>query len=171
MTTDKTVACPGCGALVPDIDGPIHRYMLAAPGCWATYTGLLAGALDGLELPVPHGGLTVDAYAVQHPGTPNPQAIQSVWVHLITLYLALERGWPPPRLVRVGLMGIDAAAGKAWLEPPGSMGPITAIDVATASPSEAPERVSAWVDGAWAAWASRHALIRATADEVVAILG
>ena len=35
--------------------------------------------------------LTVDAYAIQHPGKPSAQSIQSVCVHLISLYASLER--------------------------------------------------------------------------------
>jgi hypothetical protein len=38
--------------------------------------------------------LTVDTYAVQHPGRPTPQTIQSVTVHLISLSCVLERGSP-----------------------------------------------------------------------------
>ena len=31
------LACPGCGALVPDIDGPTHAYLGASAGCWAAW--------------------------------------------------------------------------------------------------------------------------------------
>ena len=47
-------------ASCPVIDGPIHRYMTASPGCWRAYTELLGGGLP----PSPAAGLTVDAYAV-----------------------------------------------------------------------------------------------------------
>ena len=33
--------CGDCGARVPDVDGPTHRYLGAAPGCWAAYNDLL----------------------------------------------------------------------------------------------------------------------------------
>lgn len=39
--------------------------------------------------------LTVDAYAAQHPGQPSPQSIQSVAVHLVSLWHILEEGLPP----------------------------------------------------------------------------
>ena len=32
-----TKACLGCGALVPDIDGPVHKYVPSSPGCWKTF--------------------------------------------------------------------------------------------------------------------------------------
>ncbi|MCK6557732.1 hypothetical protein HUU39_19040 [candidate division KSB1 bacterium] len=33
----KTLACSGCQALVPDIDGPSHPNLGASPGCWVIY--------------------------------------------------------------------------------------------------------------------------------------
>jgi hypothetical protein len=39
-----TESCVGCGAIIKVIDGPIHRYMTSAPGCWERY-GELLGAL------------------------------------------------------------------------------------------------------------------------------
>lgn len=33
MTEIPDIPCPGCGALVPDIDGPVHAYVPSAPGC------------------------------------------------------------------------------------------------------------------------------------------
>jgi hypothetical protein len=42
--------------------------------------------------PAPTNALLGDAYAAQHPGTPSPQAIQSVAVHLLALYAVLEKG-------------------------------------------------------------------------------
>lgn len=167
--TDR-VPCIGCGGLVPDIEGPSHRYMLASPGCWAAYTEMLSGGM-GRPSPQPHGALTVDAYAVQHPGVSNPQATQSVWVHLITLHLALECTWPVEQLVRIRRLCADSSAGWPWLEPPVSMGPMTAIDVVEAAGDESGETVRAWIDGAWAAWASHHPEVRAEAGRLVARLG
>jgi hypothetical protein len=92
------VPCVGCGGLVPDVEGPSHRYMLASPGCWAAYTETLS-------------------------------------------------------------------------EPPGSMGPVTAIDAVEAARNESSEVVRAWVDGAWAAWALHHPDVRAEAARLVGRLG
>jgi hypothetical protein len=33
--------CPGYEVLVPEIDGPTHRYIGASAGCWAAYGKLL----------------------------------------------------------------------------------------------------------------------------------
>src|SRR4051812_1460015 len=87
----KLVSCPGCGGMFPEMEGPIHRYMESSPACWATYGEVLA-----LEYSNPayaeNYRFGVDAYAVQHPGRPSPQSIQSVAVHLIRLCLLLECG-------------------------------------------------------------------------------
>jgi hypothetical protein len=39
--------------------------------------------------------LTVDTYAVQHPGVPERRTSQSLALHLITLCLVIERGADP----------------------------------------------------------------------------
>lgn len=83
--------CRGCGALVPCGDGPTHRYIGASPGCWAVFGEVLAREYsDRRYWPVYQ--LTVDAYAVQHPGEPSRQTIQSAAIHLISLYSVLEAG-------------------------------------------------------------------------------
>jgi Family of unknown function (DUF5946) len=160
---ERTLPCVGCGGLVPDEDGPIHRYMTASPGCWRIYTELAAGGMPAS----PWAGLTVDAYAVTHPGVPGPQSIPSVWIHLIALCFVLVRGWPVDQAIRLRRVGADAFAGWPWLEPPASMGDVTAVDVAATTRTDAAaELVRGWVHGAWAAWIDHHPAVVARADEL-----
>ena len=91
MDHDALIPCAGCGAIVPNTDGPTHRYIGASPGCWQRYGQLLAREYGEYAYPDEHR-LTVDAYAVQHPGVPGKQSSQSVAVHLMSLCLVLERG-------------------------------------------------------------------------------
>ena len=172
VTRTGTVVCVGCHGVVPAFDGPIHRYMTAAPGCWRAYTELLGG---GSLPPSPAVGLTVDAYAVTHPGVPGPQSTPSVWIHLLTLCFVLERRWPVDQAVRLRRLGADAFHGWPWLAPPDSMGEVSAIDVAAAlasgDGSSAISMTRRWVDGAWAAWASHHPVVRARADALARQLG
>jgi len=157
--------CVGCGGLVPDEDGPLHRYMTASPGCCRIYSQLAAGGMPSH----PWSGLTVDAYAVTHPGVPGPQSTSSAWIHLTTLCFVLERGWPPEQAIRLRRTGADAFAGWPWLEPPPFTGEVTAVDVATAAdPYAASELVRDWVAGAWSAWSPHHPAIRVRADELQA---
>jgi hypothetical protein len=159
------VACVGCGGLVPDEAGPIHRYMTASPGCWRIYTELGAGGLP----PSPWAGLTVDAYAVTHPGIPGPQSTPSVWIHLLTLCFILDRGWPVDRAIALRRAAADSFDGWPWLQPPTSMGAVTAIDLAEAiDPDAAAGLVWGWVEGVWMAWSARHAAVRARADRLSA---
>jgi hypothetical protein len=167
----QTVECVGCGGRVPAIDGPIHRYMTASPGCWQAYTELMAGNLP----PSPEAGLAVDAYAVTHPGVAGPQSTPSVWIHLITLCCALERGWPIERAVFLRRLGADSFRGWPWLERPVSMGDVTAIDVAAAlqrgDGAAAAGLTARWVRAAWTAWATHHRAIRSQAEALVRNLG
>jgi hypothetical protein len=169
--TRTTVTCVGCRGEVPDINGPIHRYMTASPGCWQAYTGLLGGGLP----PSPAAGLTVDAYAVTHPGVPGPQSTPSVWVHLLTLCFVLERRWPVERAIHLRRVGADAFSGWPWLAPPDSMGPVSAIDVAAAlaagDGTAAITLTQRWVAGAWDAWGDHHRAVRARADALTRLLG
>jgi Family of unknown function (DUF5946) len=171
-TRAGTIVCVGCHGVVPDIDGPIHRYMTAAPGCWRAYTELLGGG--GLP-PGPAVGLTVDAYAVTHPGMPGPQSTPSVWIHLLTLCFVLERRWPVDEAMRLRRLAADSFRGWPWLTPPESMGEVTAIDVAAAltagDGASAVSLTRRWVDGAWAAWGSHHPAVRARADALTTQLG
>ena len=172
VTRAGTIVCVACRGAVPDIDGPTHRYMTAAPGCWRAYTELLGGG--GLP-PSPAAGLTVDAYAVTHPGVPGPQSTPSVWIHLLTLCFVLERRWPVEQAVRLRRAGADSFRGWPWLTPPESRGDVTAIDVAAAlaagDGAEAISLTRRWVDGAWAAWAPHHPAIRTRADALARRLG
>ena len=91
---EATEPCPGCGTLVPDTDGPTHPYIGASPGCWAIYGEVLAREYGEYAYPPVHR-LTVDA--AQHPGVPSQGSVRSVALHLISLYLILERGYEPER--------------------------------------------------------------------------
>lgn len=83
--------CFGCGGLFQEMSGATHKYMLSTAGCWSSYGNLLAREYEN---PVLFGAvhrLTVDAYALQHPGDIHDRrAIQSVWVHYAALQLAFE---------------------------------------------------------------------------------
>ncbi len=92
MDNEKTTICFSCGAIVSDLEGLIHPYMLSSPGCWKIYGEILAKeyAPETYD-PDPHR-ITVDTYAVTHPGVKEERrAIQSVTIHLIRLYYFLKK--------------------------------------------------------------------------------
>jgi hypothetical protein len=156
----KLVTCPGCGGLFPEIDGPTHRYMESSPGCWAAFGAVLAREYSDPTYFEIHR-LTVDAYAVQHPGHPSRQSIQSVGLHLIRLCLHFEQKLPPAKANEA----IKAAARVkhifTWLEPPPSLGSLTVADVVGQDTAETHKpTVRAWAMSAWQAWSMQHNIIR-----------
>lgn len=155
------IKCPGCGGFFEDIEGPTHRYLEASPGCWAAYGEVLVREYSDAGYYRIHR-LTVDAYAVQHPGHPSPQSIQSVAVHLISLCLVLERGVAVQRTTQAMQAAIKDKRRFVWLTPPASLGAVTVADLRTATNLEAHRKqVQAWSASAWAAWSPHHATIRA----------
>lgn len=157
MSDGSAERCPGCGLREPahGRDGPTHPYLLAAPGCWALYTEVLAREY-GDPARLAELQLTVDAYAVQHPGAPERRSAQSVALHLVTLCLVVERGADPgsgPRVHR----RLTRGPGFHWLEPPRPNGHLTVASVHGApSAAEHRRRVRAWAADVWRAWAEHH---------------
>lgn len=156
MTMSK---CPGCGGLFDDIPGPTHRYLESSPGCWAVYGEVLAREYSDPKYYAVHR-LSVDAYAVQHPGRPAPQTIQSVAVHLISLCLVLELGVNIKRATLAMKSAVEHKDSYAWLTPPESMGSVTVADVHQAKDAKEHIRlVRTWATSAWTAWSLHRATI------------
>ncbi len=156
--------CFGCGALVSKTEGPVHRYLGASPGCWATYCELLEKEYGDFRYARMHQ-LSVEAYCAQHPGSPSPQTIQSVAVHLISLHLQLECGLPPKDMIaarqQAASLGKEGKKNFVWLEPPASPGEVTVLDVYNAqNPTEYVERVREWAESSWEAWSPHHETVR-----------
>ncbi len=158
------IRCVGCGALVPDIEGPTHEYMLSAPGCWATFNEVAVQQYEIASFDLRR--MAVDAYAVQHPGTSDRRAVQSVAVHLISLYFVLERGLRPTEATDKMRQALLDKSRFVWLQPPQSMGEITVVDVVNIiDPVEHEAIVKRWAYSAWEAWSAHHAKIRKWAEE------
>jgi hypothetical protein len=156
----KLVPCFSCGALVPDMDGSTHKYVLSSAGCWALYGEILARDYSEYNYPPIHR-LVADAYAAQHPGKPMRQAIQSVTVHLIGLYLSLEKGMEAKQVTQAIGLATQFSDKFVWLDPPKSKGFITVADVVKTKTLEEYESLGRdWAVSAWKAWAIHHAQIR-----------
>jgi hypothetical protein len=161
----KLAPCLGCGGLFEEIDGPTHRYMESSPGCWAAYGEVLAREYANADYFEVHR-LTVDAYAVQHPGRPSRQSIQSIALHLMRLYLLLERSLEPASANHAMRAAAKLKRAFVWLEPPETMGSFTVANVRGATGIEAHKRtVRAWAVSAWDAWSKHHDTVRTWAQE------
>jgi len=152
--------CPGCGALLEDRDSPTHRYLESSPACWVIYGEVLAREYSTPELMEIHR-LSVDAYAVQHPGRESSQTINSVAIHLMRLCLLLEQGLDMKHANDAITALADRRRSYHWLTPPSTMGAITVVDVwKTTSIEEHKRVVRDWSMSAWKAWFAHHATIR-----------
>ena len=85
--------CPDCKVVLPRADGTPHAYLGASPSCWAAYGELLAKEYSDPAYMHVHR-MTVDAYCAQHPGVPERRTIQSINVHLASLYVTVEKALP-----------------------------------------------------------------------------
>ena len=160
------VTCPQCGAVVPDVDGPVHAYVPSVPGCWAAFGALRADEV--LRLPgSTTTNLAVDAYMAQHPGDGTDRRDrQSVFVHLVSLCAVVEREASPsrsPDVLRAVLARQTAFPVLRRTRGPGSLTVLSATGAPSVEDHDA--RVRAWAEAVWASWREHHPTIRAALDE------
>ncbi len=153
--------CYGCGAQVPESNGPTHRYIGASPGCWAVFGEVLAKEYEEYNYPPVHR-LTVDAYPAQHPGEESKQTIQSFAVHLIGLQLMLDLNYDAHLTTKTISKATQKSPDYHWLDPPSSLGGMTILDVYEAENlKDHTDRVHIWAHAVWRAWQPHHGQIRA----------
>src|SRR5438270_13877471 len=91
---DDGSRCPGCGLRMPA--GSAIRYdgyFNSSDECWSVFTEVIGREFSNAVLFGQVHHLTVEAYAVQHPGGAHPD--KSIDIHLAGLYLMLERNIAP----------------------------------------------------------------------------
>jgi len=136
--------------------------MLSSPACWAASSTLLAREYSDPEL-MSVLRLSVDAWAVQHPGDGSRRAIQSVGLHLARLMVQIEDGLEGRRANDAMLA---FAAGKETLPelPARTSYTITVASVINAvEPGDHRRAVRRWAEATWRDWADQHDFIRAWA--------
>lgn len=112
--------------------------------------------------PAATNALLIDAYAAQHPGTPSPQSIQSVAVHLLSLYSFFERGTDAGYALQVRQRALREQFGPKhsrfeWLDPPDLHGAITVADIVQQPDAESRTRMAAgYVESVWRLWSEAH---------------
>lgn len=156
--------CPGCQIALENVEGPVHSYMTSSPACWALYGEVLSREYSDPAYMKYHQ-LTVDAYAIQHPGSPNRQSIQSVAVHLVSLFSVFHGGLAPREataLIKRCCDSSDFGRAITWLEPPSqpgtlNVGSVHSASCATTSSADGhAAAVTAWARDAWNAWSPHH---------------
>jgi hypothetical protein len=153
----KIINCYGCGALVDNIAGKPHKYIGAVQGCWNLYGQVLAKEYYEYNYPVNTHRLTTDTYAVQHPGQPCRQAIQSVNVHLAGLYFVFIENLSGKDATKKMGVFLTKKPKFEWLEPPIPNGQKTVIDVLRAANQKEHEKlVKEWAESVWTCWYFKH---------------
>lgn len=164
MAAEGESVCPGCGLTMPVGDDATYEgYYNTSPECWSVYAEVLGAEFSDVALYARVHQLTVDAYAAQHAGGPQPD--KSVALHLAGLHLVLERGLRPTRIP--GLFRSLADRIERWphFERPTKIEAPTVLDVALAESSdEHTERALGWARKVWAAWSEHHAAVAAFAS-------
>jgi len=155
---EKTT-CYGCKATVPDKKGPVHPYIGSSPGCWEIYGDVLAREYSDYRFMKAHQ-LTVDTYAVQHPGKPGRRSSNSVSLHLLSLYLMLEKR-KSAEFARQAMHDLMTFKKEFdWLDPPADVGRLTVVDIERVDdPKAYIDKVYAWASSAWRAWKPHHRTI------------
>lgn len=162
MTAIETERCPGCRADLQRLAGPTHRYIGASPACWEIFSNLLNAGVPRIAQ-APTNALIGDAYAAQHSGTPSDQAIQSVAVHLLTLYGVLIRGVQPASALWIRQRALrEKRVPKRrrfrWLAPPLFEGSLTVSHIVKVpDPAARADKAREYVEQVWSLWHAEHA--------------
>lgn len=159
------VACPSCGAVSDDIEGPTHPYLAGVPSCWAAFGALLADEMARFGYPPIHG-LVVDAYAAAHGGDGTDRRDrQSICIHLMALCALLERGETSSG--RVALLRRLTARKNTWplLDRPTGVPTLSHTHAAGAIDlDDYTRRAREWASAVWLFWSHEHAGIRNMLD-------
>jgi hypothetical protein len=156
--------CPGCGGAFEAEAGPVHPYMDSSPACWAAYGRILAAEYSDPRLMRIHR-LSVDSFAVQHPGDGSRRAIQSVGLHLARLYVELEHDASPEESNAFMLRAAARKAELPLLPAPPAFETTTADVAPLAGTAQHEAAVRMWARSAWLSYAHAHDLIRSWAEQ------
>ena len=157
---------------MPDIDGPVHKYVPSAPGCWMTFGELQADEALRFGYPPDHR-VVVDSYVAQHPGDGSDlRDRRSVFVHLAGLCAVLEHGMHPPyatRLLGRVIRQHDDFPVLERAKGPGQLTVLHMLDAADLADYE--RRARDWAAATWDSWSAQHELIRAALRDVINDVG
>jgi hypothetical protein len=159
--SSRAVSCPQCGAVVPDVDGPVHAYVPSTPGCWQLFGKVQADEALRFGYPPAHR-VVVDAYMAQHPGDGHDRRDrQSVFVHLAGLCAVLELGLAPGQATDVLRRVLRDHADFPVLERDHGPGEVTILHLVKARDlNDYDGRARAWASAVWASWSQHQAQIR-----------
>ncbi len=146
-----------CKATFDLSEGFTHEYIESTPGCWDAYTKVLVREYEHYAVLSDIHRLTVDTYAVQHPGKPGRKSTQSVIGHLVSMYFVLEKNYSGDQAREQIKLFLQRNLALKWLEPPDFDGTLTVSDVLTArSDDEHILLVKKWATSVFDKWYSKY---------------
>lgn len=155
-----------CGLVAPRMAGEVDAYKAATPACWAAFGHLLAADYSQWE-PRRHR-LTADTYMAQHPGFATPSGRRSVLVHLVGLWLTLERGLSPEVAgPMVGQVFPDKTVAPPDMTPIPALAGINVAEVLAAPADQQEARVETWARFVWDAWRPHHPTVLRVAETLL----
>lgn len=159
------VACPSCGTVCDDIEGPTHPYLAATRGCWAAFGAFRADEMARFGYPAIHG-LVVDAYAASHGGGGTDRRDrQSVCIHLMALCAMVERG--ETSAGRIALLRRLTVQKLDWptADRPDGVPVLNHTHAAQATDlDDLTHRAGEWASAVWSFWVPAHPHIRSMLD-------
>lgn len=162
-----TTACPSCGLVLPDLDGPLDPYGAASRACWGLFGEVTARDFGEYHYPAANQ-LIVDAYQAQHAGYSTAAGRRSVAVHLVGLYLALEVHMPPAKVGRtLGRVFPDKRDIAPLLPIPRAALTIAHVHEAK-DLGEHQKRGFEWAQAVWCSWSEHHPQVIALAEAALA---
>ncbi len=161
--------CAQCLAVVANIDGPVHKYVPAAPGCWRIFGEVQADELHRFGYPPAHRPV-VDAYMAQHPGDGSDRRDrQSVFAHLAGLCALLEFDLAADRATRVLRRIVNRRDDFPILRRDRGPGELTVLHMVGARDlADYEERAQEWARAVWQSWATHHSTIVAAVEPLAA---
>ena len=153
--------CNSCGAETPSSPtGATHPYLDASPGCWARYGEVLAREYSNAQYFSVHA-ITVDAYAMQHPGTERSQTINSVNLHLASLYAYYRNHVEISQLSQLKCHLTQRKERFRWLSPPPDLGGMTINNIWQAKMAEQHcKSVIEWGEVVFDCWRDYHSYLQ-----------
>jgi len=162
--TERCFACRG--VFDPERGGAVHAYMLSTPGCWAAYGRLLEREYSDPGLFKVSHRLTVDAYALQHPGrADDPRAVQSVWLHAASLWLVLKLG-TDHAFATSSLKALVAKTPSSLPKAPPQFA-VTHADILANPIADHEARVHHWANATLEDWSELHGDVERLAGKIV----
>ena len=152
METNTTV-CPGCGLVLPRLDGPLLAGYNASSECIALFSQLSAftNSLGDKEFSHQH---VVDAYGAQHVGLYTKKVVPTMT--LVGLFLQLEHNYTGIQVQRAHMVIADQTKDWPDFEKPQSLATVTVLDVLKVPDSKKMQMLRVWCAAVWDIWASEH---------------